>query len=390
MLVTGASAPMAARAAAKGAEFTAMSPAGVYAKVGVKPVINGMGTVTVLGGSVMPAEVVQAMQDASRFYVRMPELKEKVGARIAELLNVPAAMVTTGAAGAITMATAACMAVGDAKRVGRLPDLEGMKTEVIQQKSHRSGYEAQMTLCGAKVIQVETREQLDRAINERTAMLFFLNKNDPDGKIKRDEWIAVGKKRGVPTFNDAAADVPPKSRLTDVLAQGFDLVCFSGGKGLMGPQATGVLLGRKDLIAAGQAVISPNGGVGRGMKVGKEEMMGLLAAIERYLRVDHDAEFKMLDGRVSEMMKTLSGVEGVETARMVPEIANQVPHLVVKWDEQRRKVSTQDLMKQLEGGDPSIAILGHGQGHVMVSVWMMRGSEHRVVAKRLREVLEKA
>ena len=381
ILAAGAAAPLMAGSTPN---------ASIYAKVGVKPIINGMGTVTVLGGSLMPPEVVRAMEEASRHFVRVPELKEKVGARLAEILNVPAAMVTTGAAGAITVGTAACMAGGDASRVGRLPNTTGMKTEVIQQKTHHSGYEAQMTICGAKVIQVETREELDRAINDNTAMLFFLNKAEPDGKIKRDEWIKVGRERGVPKFNDAAADVPPKSRLTEVVRQGFDLVCFSGGKGLMGPQSTGILLGRKDLVAAGQHVLSPNGGLGRGMKVGKEEMMGILAAVERYLRVDHDAEFRMLDGRVSEMMKTLAGLKDVETSREVPEIANSVPHLRVKWNAADRKLTSSQLMKQLEDGDPSIAILGQGGGSVMVSVWMMRGVEHRLVARRMREIFEKA
>ncbi len=390
LLASGVGLPVAASAAAKaGMEVTALSPAPIYAKVGVKPLINGMGTVTVLGGSIMPPEVVRAMEEASRFFVRVPELKERVGARIAELLQVPAAMVTTGAAGAITVGTAACMAHGDPKLVGRLPRHEGL-SEVIQQKSHRSGYEAQMELCGARIIGVETRQELDRAINEKTAMLFFMNKAEPDGKIKREEWIEVGKKRGIPTFNDAAADVPPKGRLTEVVQQGFDLVCFSGGKGLMGPQSTGVLLGRKDLIAAGQAMLSPNGGVGRGMKVGKEEMMGILAAIERYLKVDHDAEFKMLDARVAEMRKTLTGIDGVETGRMVPKIANEVPHLQVNWDKTKRKISAGELMKQLEAGDPSIAVLGGGDSGITVSVWMMRGGEHKVVARRVREILEKA
>ncbi|MBM3735146.1 MAG: selenocysteine synthase [Acidobacteria bacterium] len=362
----------------------------IYSKVGMKPVINGMGTVTVLGGSIMAPEVVRAMEEASRHFVRMPELKENVGKRLAELLNVPAAMVTTGAAGAISVATAACMASGDLGKVGRLPDTQGAKTVVIQQKTHRSGYEAQIELCGARVVAVETREELDRAINADTAMLFFLNKDESKGKIKREEWIRVGKERGVPTFNDAAADVPPSSRLTDVVKQGFDLVCFSGGKGLRGPQSTGLLLGREDLIAAGQRALSPNGGVGRGMKVGKEEMMGLLAAVERFLRVDHAAEARMLDKRVAEMSSALDGLAGLKCSREIPSIANEVPHLVVQWDEAAAKVTARDLMKKLEEGEPSISILGQGPGKVMVSVWMMQGNEHRIVARRMREIFSGA
>jgi len=268
-------------------------------KLGVKPVINGVGVVTSLGGSIMPPEVVEAMVEASRSFVSLTELQEKVGARVAELLSVPAAMVSCGAASAITCATAACAAGGEVEKVRQLPDTTGLKNEIVQQKSHRSGYEAQMTLVGSKIVWVESRRELDEAIGERTAMMFFLNKADPDGQIGRKEWIEVGRQRGVPTFNDAASDVPPPERLSQYVREGFDLVAFSGGKGLLGPQATGFLLGRADLIRAAQTAISPHGGIGRGMKVGKEEMMGALVALERYLKVDHAAERRELDRRTS-------------------------------------------------------------------------------------------
>jgi L-seryl-tRNA(Ser) seleniumtransferase len=364
--------------------------AGIYAKVGVRPVINGVGTVTVLGGSIMPPEVVAAMEEASRYFVRLPELQEKAGAYIANLLGVPAAMVTAGAASAITVATAACVASGDAKNLARLPDTTGLKNEIVQQKSHRSGYEAQMLLVGTKIVWVETREELDRAINERTAMMFFLNKNEPDGRIKRDEWIRVGKERGVPTFNDAAADVPPASRLSEYVRQGFDLVAFSGGKGLLGPQCSGLLLGRKDLIDIGLRAISPHGGIGRGMKVGKEEIMGLVAAVERYLKVDHEAERRLLDQRADYVIKALSGLHGVDCQIDVPEIANHVPHVVIRWDEGARNLTSEQVVDRLMEGEPPIAVSSAGPGALRVSMWMLRGNEHRLVARRLREVLTAA
>src|SRR5438876_73168 len=208
----------------------------VYTRLGIRPLINAAGVLTYLGGSLMPPEVVRAMEEASKHFVQIPELQKKVGARIAELLGVPAAMVTAGCASAITVATAACVANGNEEKLSRLPDTTGMKNEIVQQKSHRSGYERQMLLVGTKIVWVETRQELDRAINERTAMMFFLNKADPDGKIRRDEWIRVGKDRGVPTFNDAASDTPPKEALWKYVREGFDLVAFSGGKALMGPQ----------------------------------------------------------------------------------------------------------------------------------------------------------
>ena len=364
-----------------------LAGADVYTRIGVRPVINGMGTVTVLGGSIMPPEVVRAMDQASRFFVDLPELARKVGARIAELIGVPAAMVTAGAASAITVATAACVTRGDARRYAALPDTEGMPNEIIQQKSHRCGYEAQMRVVGTKIVWVETREQAERAIGPRTAMMFFLNKNDAMGGIRRAEWIEIGKKHSVPTFNDAAADVPPASRLSECVKEGFDLVAFSGGKGLRGPQSSGLLLGRKDLIEAARPAISPAGGVGRGMKVSKEEMIGLLVAVERFLKTDHDAEIRMLEGRVQEMIRFLSPVQGIQTEVRVPQIANQVPHLAVRWDEAAKNLTTQQAVRQLREGEPPIAVLGAGRGQLLVSVWMMRGQEHRTAARRLREIL---
>lgn len=367
-----------------------LAGAEIYTRIGVRPLINGTGTVTVLGGSLMPPEVMRAMERASRYFVDLPDLGRKVGARIAQLLGVPAAMVTAGAASAITVATAACVTRGDPRRYATLPDTEGMPNEVIQQSSHRCGYEAQMRLVGARIVWVETREQVERAIGPRTAMMFFLNKNDHTGRIRRAEWIELGKKHNVPTFNDAAADVPPASRLSECVKEGFDLVAFSGGKGLLGPQCSGLLLGRQDLIEAARPAISPSGGIGRGMKVGKEEMIGLLAAVERYLKTDHEAEIRMLEGRIQEMIRILAPVKRIQAEVTVPKIANQVPHLAVRWDEAASKLTTQQVVRQLREGEPPIAVLATGRGELMVSVWMMRGQEHRPVARRLREILGQA
>lgn len=378
----GAALPLAAAKTA--------STAGVYSRLGVKPIINGMGTVTVLGGSLMPPEVVQAMEDAGKHFVSLPELQTKVGERIAALLEAPAAMVTAGAASAITVATAACMTRGDRKRYAQLPDASTMPHEVIQQKRHRHGYEAQIRVAGARIIEVETREELERAIHPKTAMLFFLNKADGEGQIRRAEFIEIGRKHQVPTFNDAAADVPPASRLKTIVQEGFDLVAFSGGKGLLGPQCSGVLLGRKDLIEAAQPAISPAGGIGRGMKVGKEEMIGLLAAIERYLKVDHEAELRILETRVAHIVKALGTVVAVKAEREVPKIANEVPHVAVTWNESERGMTTAKVLEKLREGDPPIALLGRGPGRILVSVWMMRGNEHAIVARRLREVFSNA
>lgn len=365
---------------------TAVKGDNVYAKLGVKPVINGMGTVTVLGGCLMPAEVVRAMDEAAGYFVQLPELERKAGQKIAELLGVPGAMVTGGAASGITVGTVACLCRGDQKKLQQLPDVTGMPHEVIQQKAHHSGYEHQMTLTGAKIIEVETVADLEAAVGPKTAMMFFLNKAEPDGKINRAEWIRIAKKNNIPTLNDAAADVPPKERLWQYVKEGFDLVAFSGGKGMLGPQSAGLLLGRKDLIDASFPAMSPAGGIGRGMKVAKEEIVGMVAAVERFLKVDHAVEARELDRRVSEMINALSKVSGVKTSKHVPVIANELPHFQLEWDEKDSKMTTKQLVEKLQSGEPAIHVLPQGPGKIVVSVWMMTGQQHRVVAKRLGEI----
>src|SRR5438128_719491 len=378
LLQTAALSPAAAIAATS-TTVTAASPSALYASLGVKRVINGVGVVTVLGGSIMPPEVIRAMEEASRYFIPLPELQKKVGARIAELLKAPAAMVTCGAASAITVGTAACLSQGDTAKLRQLPNRDGIRFEVIQQKSHRSGYEHQMELCGATIVSVETRKELEAAISQKTGMMFFLNKAEPNGEIKSDEFVRIGKDRGVPTMNDAASDATPKENLWKYTKQGFDLVIFSGGKALRGPQASGLLLGRKDLIEACLPAMSPFGGIGRGMKVGKEELCGLLAAVERYLKVDHQAEWRELEARVTSIREALKGISGVHTDRHVPVIANEVPHVTVQWDESAKGLSSQQVIEKLMAGDPPIHVQRPGQGQLLISVWMMRGDEHKTV-----------
>jgi D-glucosaminate-6-phosphate ammonia-lyase len=385
LLQTAAVAP--AVAAAAPTNLTASSPSSLYASLGLKPVINGVGVVTVLGGSIMPPEVIRAMEEASRFFIPLPELEKRVGARIADLLQAPAAMVTCGAASAITVGTAACLSQGNPAKLRQLPNRDGVKYEVIQQKSHRSGYEHQMELCGAKIMTVESRQDLESAINERTGMMFFLNKAEHDGQITCDEFIRIGRERGIPTMNDAASDATPKENLWKYTKQGFDLVIFSGGKALRGPQSTGLLLGRKDLIEASFPAMSPFGGIGRGMKVGKEELCGVLAAVERYLKVDHAAEYRELESRVASIRTALKAVKGVETDRHVPVIANEVPHVTVEWDETARGLTAQQVVEKLQAGDPPIHVQRPAKGKLLISVWMMRGDEHKVVGRRLRDIL---
>lgn len=384
----GAAAVLGAAGCAPGSSGTpAASPADtgeVYERLGIRPVINGVGTVTVLGGSLMPPEVVDAMATAARHFVPLPELQVKAGERIAELLDVPAAMVSCGAASAMTCGTAAAITGGDEEKLRALPDTTGMRNEVIQQRAHRTGYQAQLLLTGARVVWVDTREELEAAINERTAMMFFLNFADPMGQIGRAEWIEVARARGVPTMNDAAADIPPPERLHTYVAEGFDMVAFSGGKGLRGPQATGLLLGRADLIEAARKAISPFGGIGRGMKVGKEEIAGLVAAVERYVSLDHEAERRELDARAERVRGILSNVPGLSLGVFVPDIANHVPHVDIEWDEDDLGLTSREASARLLEGDPPIAVQQRAEGQLRVSMWMLRPGEVEVVAERIR------
>lgn len=264
-----------------------------------------------------------------------------------------------------------------------------MKNEVVIQKSHRSGYEPQILLTGARLVWVESQAELDRAINPRTAMMFFLNRHEPLGQIKRQDWIRTGKERTIPLLNDAAADVPPLERLSQYVHQGFDLVAFSGGKALRGPQASGLLLGRPDLIASGQEAISPHMGIGRAMKVGKEEIVGLLAAVERFLKLDHDGEYRSWDARVAEMIHVLGEIPGMNARRDLPEFANHSPHLVLEWSRWHAAPSAEDVVKKLRDGDPPIAVLAEGDRRLRVAVWTLEDDEHRLVATRIRAILER-
>jgi D-glucosaminate-6-phosphate ammonia-lyase len=315
----------------------------------------------------------------------VPDLQIAAGKHIAELIGVPAAMICCGAASGLSVSTAACVTRGDNKKLRTLPDTTGMPNEVIVQKSHRFGFDTQIWMVGAKPVEVETREELEKAINDGTAMMFFLNVAEPKGQIKRAEWVEVAKKHKIPTMNDCASDVPPVARLRQYIDEGFDLAVFSGGKGLIGPQASGLVLGQPELVDAALKAISPRAGVGRGMKVGKEEIMGLVAAVERYHRVDHAAERKELDMRADHVMKTLADVDGVETAVDIPPIANQVPHVLVKWDGAAKDLTAGDAVKKLRAGEPSIAVSQNADG-LRISMWMLQPGEHEIVATRVKEL----
>lgn len=359
-----------------------------YKELGLRTYINAAGTYTFLTGCLMREEAIDAYRYASLQYVALDEIQDKVGERLAQLIGCEAATVTAGAFSAMTLGTAGIMTGLDAKKAARVPsDMTGMKSEVIMQKAHAVGYAHALQNAGAKVIEVETRKELEKAINDNTAMMWFLNYHNDEGQVQYKEFIEIAKKNNIPTMNDCAADVPPVENLWKYTDMGFDLVCFSGGKGLRGPQSCGLLLGRKDLIAAARLNAPPRGDtVGRGMKVNKEEILAMLIAVENYITRDHEADWKLWESQVKLIGESASSVSGVELEYHVPEIANHVPSLRIRWDGNKIKMTPPEVRKALREGHPSIEAMG-GNESLDITTWMMNPGEERAVASRVKEIL---
>src|SRR6267142_1409661 len=315
-----------------------------FRELGVRTFINAAGTYTLLSASLMLPDVDAAMSYAAKRFVEINELQEAAGKRIAELIGCEAAMVTTGAAAALTIGTAACITGANLNYISQIPDLTGLKSEVIIQRSHRFLYDHAIRNCGVRFIEIETVSELEDAISENTAMMLFFNDNESKGKITAQEFVAIGKRHGIPTFNDAAADVPPTKNLSKYTRMGFDLVTFSGGKGMRGPQNAGLLVGRKDLIKAARLNSAPNGdAIGRGHKVSKEAILGMVVALEMYLERDSAAETKEWKRRINLLADSLADIDAVNVEIFVPPIANHVPHLKLTWDQGTLKVSAEEI-----------------------------------------------
>ena len=366
-----------------------------FKELGVRTFINAAGTYTMFTASLMRQEAMDAINYSSKHFVSLNELHDAVGKRIAELVHADAAMVTSGAASALTLATAGVLTKKNPQHIQNLPDLTGMKSEVIIQKSHRVGYDHAIRNCGVKMIEVESAEDLERAINEKTALMFFFNDAEPKGKIKAEEFVALGKKHNLPTLIDCAADVPPTENLWKHTKMGFDLVAFSGGKGIRGPQSAGLLLGRKEIIEAARMCAPPNGDtIGRGMKVNKEELLGMMVALEAFIKRDAEAEWKEWERRANTVAASLSKVKSVKTEVYVPPIANHVPTVKITWDKATLNLIADDVRKQLREGKPSIELAPSSSPaaaatqEVGVGVWQMQPGETEIVVKRLKEVIK--
>ncbi len=369
-----------------------------FKELGVRPFINAAGTYTALTASLMHPETMAAINYASKHFVTLNDLHDAVGKRIASLVHSEAAMVTSGAASALTLATAACLTGKDPERIKNLPNLAGMKSEVLIQKTHRVGYDHAIRNCGIKLIEIETAAELENAVNGKTAMMFFLNDSDPKGQIKAAQFVELAKKHNIPTLIDCAADVPPTENLWKFTKMGFDLVAFSGGKGLRGPQSSGLLLGRKELIEAARMNASPNGDtIGRGMKVNKEELVGMMAALEVYLKRDEAAEWKEWERRAKLIIDSVTAVSKATKGEVyVPPVANHVPTVRIRWEKAALKLLADDVRKQMREGNPSIEITPGSSPakaetqEFSVGVWQLQPGEAEIVAKRLREIFTAA
>jgi uncharacterized pyridoxal phosphate-dependent enzyme len=362
-----------------------------FEELGMTTVINCEGTMTMLGGSILRPELEAVMAMAGRHFVSIPELEVAAGKRIAEMLKLPdgyGALVTSGAAAAIQSGLAGILTKDNEELIRQLPDLTGMKSEVIIQKSHRNPFDHQLRSTGVKLIVIETRDELRQAINDRTAMMHFSNFANAAGQIKVDEWVKLAKQYNVPCMNDAAADTPPVSHLWDYANMGYDLVTFSGGKAMRGPQCAGLLIGRKDLVAYALLNNSPHEDtLGRSQKVGKEEIVGMVKALELYLKEDHDALAREWQDRLELISRELTKIPGVSTSYFVPGIANHVPHMQITWDS-RVVVEPREVSKSLRASKPAIVIGGGEErpGLVMCS-FMLQPGEDKIVAEQLSRVL---
>lgn len=360
-------------------------------ELGVRPIINGAGVYTFSTASLMRPEVVEAIRSMSTKFVRLDELHDAVGKRIAKMLGAPAAMVPSGAAAGLTLGTAAVLTGEDPDRIRRIPDLTGMKKEVIVQKSHRFPYDHMVRNCGVRLIEVETRDELERAINPNTAMLLFLNKARNMGKVGMEEFIAIAKRHNLPTLNDCAADVPPAENLLGPIRLGFDMVVVSGGKAIRGPQSAGILAGRADLIKAARMNTAPNSDtMGRSCKVNKEEMVGMMVALESFLKDDYANIYRGWERAAESMRTALTKVPGVEAEIFVPEIANQCPHIRARWDAKRYAISPNDLLQKLRDGEPSIELVPAATvaGTIEIATWMLQPGEPDIISRRIRETLQ--
>ncbi len=403
-----AAAPLFLTIASRGLADTVAkaTSANIYSRLGVRPFINGRGTWTYLSGSLELPEVREAAEQASKQFVDMFELQRAAGRRLAKLSGAESGMVTSGSAGAMASATAACIAGSDPKYIWQLPDTTGLKSEVVM-LGGRSAFDSAIRLAGGKLVLAATTDELQSCINGQTAMVYTTWRDDRLSKA-----LEITRAAKVPLLVDDAAGIPPFDNLTRYAKMGVDLYCFSGGKGLRGPQCSGILLGRKDLIDAALANSCPwEGAVCRPMKVGKEEIMGILAAVDYWSRTDLAALNKEWESRVKRIEKLVATVPGVTTSIEIPKEGNSYPTLNVNWNEEQFGLTVAQCDQQLREGDPRIEVLTNTNpslvpavqegaapkksqetrpNHLQIISMTLQPGEDLIVGNRLRRILETA
>lgn len=370
-----------------------------YQKLGVDRIINAAGPATALTGALMPAQVQRAVARAALHPVALNDLLKASGEYIARRVHCEGAAVTSGAAGALTLATAACIAAAKGTRPDEIPErVVAMKTEVIVQKAHRYEFEHAILLCGVRLVEVVTAEDYKRAFTPNTVMTNFYNAAE-GGEIDRQTWLDIAQQHGIPCLMDAAGDLPPKENLWKYTGMGYDLVCFSGGKGMRGPQNAGLLLGRKRLTDLAAANNNPNSdAIGRGMKVAKEQIVGMLAALDWFLEQDDDADQSEYLRRVDTIVRAVKNVPTMKVDIYTPEFANHAPHALLTYDPKTVGITPNQVQERLRALRPRIELNGmtgstlrfgpHStENTLVVSTWMMQSGEAEIVGRCLHEIL---
>jgi L-seryl-tRNA(Ser) seleniumtransferase len=366
----------------------------VYARLGVRPIINARGMNTMASGSLMPKPVLDAMNEAAAAFVDMAELNARAGAHVARLIGVEAAHVTSGSAGGLLLAAAACIAGEDPDRIARLPDTTGMRNEIVIQRCDRIQYDQALRTAGAVLVEAGTAdactaEALEAAIGPRTAALVYIvSPGLADRGVGPAEMAAIARRHGLPLVVDAASTLPPARHLTRWTEAGADLVILSGGKGIRGPQDTGLLLGRADLVRAAAANAAPNPAIGRPCKVSKEAIVGLVAALELFLQEDHDAEWARHLEEAERIRAAVDGLPGVRARLETDRSVWTAPTLLVALDPAAGRPTPELVMEALRRGEPPIMVRVH-RGELLVDPHCLRGDEASVVARRLREEIRR-
>jgi L-seryl-tRNA(Ser) seleniumtransferase len=391
----------------------------IYQQLGVRRIINARSFSTKCGGGVLPAPVLEAMREAAQACVRIADLQEAAGRVIAEATGAEAAMVTSGAAAALTLGAAACLAGLDVNRMNRLPDTSGIPNEIVVLRTHRNDYDHALLAAGARFVEAgfyyyTFDYEVESAITERTAALFYQAGVDA-GAVPFPSFVAIARRHGLPVIVDAAAELPPASNLRYFCDAGADLVAFSGGKHLRGPQASGILCGRKDLIlsatlqhqdmdvfpeswplrhliAEGRLAGPPHHGIGRGFKVGKEEIAGLVRAVQLYQQRDFAAELAAWRADVECIVDAVRGLPGIDARVTFPQPSGKtVPYAVLTVDARQAGLSANDLIIALEEGDPPICVFETlaRSGTVVFKPEALEPGEAAIIARRLAEILKR-